>query len=97
MGTTALYIALASLGIGNGDEVIVPDLTFIATANAVVYTVARPIMVDIDKDTWCIDPDAIKKAITAKTKAVIPVHLYGNPANMDEINKICKEYNLYVI
>lgn len=96
-GTTTLHLALASLGIGNGDEVIIPDLTFIATANAVTYTGAKPIMVDIEKDTWCIDPNAIKKAITAKTKAVMPVHLYGNPANMDEISEICEEYNLYVI
>ncbi len=96
-GTTALHLVLASLGIGKDDEVIVPDLTFIATANAVNYTGAQVILVDVDEDTLCISPNAIKKAITDKTKAIIPVHLYGHPANMDEINKIAKEYNLFVI
>jgi len=96
-GTTALHLALVTLGIKEGDEVIIPDLTFIATANAVTYTGAKPVIVDIERDTWCIDPQSVKKAITAKTKAIIPVHLYGHPANMDVINHIAKEYGLYVI
>ena len=96
-GTTGLHLALASLGIKKGDEVIIPDLTFVATANAVLYTGAIPVLVDIDPFTWCIDPKAILKAITPKTKCIIPVHLYGQPANMDEINNIAKKFNLYVV
>ncbi len=96
-GTTGLHLALVALGIKEGDEVIIPDLTFIATASAVKYIGAKVVTVDIDSDTLCISPDAIKNAITPKTKAIIPVHLYGHPAKMDEINKIAKEYNLFVI
>ncbi len=96
-GTTAIHLALITLGIGPGDEVIVPDLTFVATANAVYYTGAKPVLVDIDKDTWNIDINKIEKAITKRTKAIIPVHLYGNPANMIEIKKIAKKHNLFII
>jgi perosamine synthetase len=96
-GTTALHLALVSLGITSEDEVIIPDLTFVATGNAVKYIGAKPVTVDIDEDTLCISSDAIKKAITPKTRAIIPVHLYGHPANMVEINKIAKEHNLFVI
>jgi len=96
-GTVGLHLALVSLGIKEGDEVIVPDLTFIATANAVKYTGATPVFADIDKDTWCISPDDIRKKVTSKTKAIIPVHLYGHPADMDPILGIAKEYGLYVI
>ena len=96
-GTAALHLALIALGIKEGDEVIIPDLTFIATANAVKYTGAKVVTVDIEEDTLCIDPEKIKKSITSKTKAIIPVHLYGHPANMKEINKIAKKYNLYII
>jgi len=96
-GTTALHLALASLDIKGGDEVIVPDLTFVAVPNAVAYTGAKPVFVDIDLETWCIDPEAIKKAITARTKAIIPVHLYGHPADMDAVNQIAEEHGLYVI
>jgi perosamine synthetase len=96
-GTVGLHLALVSLGIKEGDEVIVPDLTFIATANAVKYTGATPVFADIDKDTWCISPDDIRKKVTSKTKAIIPVHLYGHPADMDPILQIAKEYELYVI
>ncbi|ADR19860.1 DegT/DnrJ/EryC1/StrS family aminotransferase [Calditerrivibrio nitroreducens] len=96
-GTTALHLALVSLGIKEGDEVIVPDLTFIATANAVAYTGAKPVFADIDPETWCIDPDDIKKKITSKTKAIIPVHLYGHPADMDPIMEIAEKYGLFVI
>jgi perosamine synthetase len=96
-GTTALHLALVSLGITAEDEVIIPDLTFVATGSAVKYIGAKVVTVDIDEDTLCISPEAIKKAITSKTKAIIPVHLYGHPANMEEINKIAKECNLFVV
>ncbi|NPA41720.1 MAG: DegT/DnrJ/EryC1/StrS family aminotransferase [Aquificae bacterium] len=96
-GTTALHLALTALGVGSGDEVIIPDLTFVATANAVAYTGAKVVTVDIEEETLCINPEQIEAKITEKTKAIIPVHLYGHPANMEEINKIAKKYNLYVI
>lgn len=96
-GTTALHLALVSLGIKEGDEVIIPDLTFVATANAVNYTGAKVVMVDIERDTLCLNPIEVEKAITSKTKAIIPVHLYGHPANMEAINNIAKKYNLFVI
>ena len=96
-GTSALHLTLVCLGITSDDEVIIPDFTFIATANAAKYTGAKVVTVDIDDDTLCISPEAIRKAITSKTKAIIPVHVYGHPANMLEINKIAKEYNLFVV
>lgn len=96
-GTVALHLALVTLGIGPGDEVIVPTLTFIATANAVTYTGAKPVFVDSERQTWNIDPEKIEAAITPRTKAVIPVHLYGHPADMAPIMEIAKKYNLYVI
>ena len=96
-GTTALHLALVSLGVTADDEVIIPDFTFVATASAVKYIGAKVITVDIDEDTLCIDPHAIEKAITSKTKAIIPVHLYGHPANMEAINKIAKKHNLFVV
>jgi len=96
-GTAALHLALYELGIGKGDEVIVPPLTFIATINPVLYVGATPVIVDMNPETWNIEPDEIEKAITPKTKAIIPVHLYGNPCNIDAIMKIAKEHSLYVI
>ena len=96
-GTVSLHLALITLGIGPGDEVIVPSLTFVATANAVMYCGATPVFVDSSSETWCLDPACIKKAVTPKTKAIIPVHIYGIPANMSEIMKIAKEHKLYVI
>jgi len=96
-GTTALHLALLSLDIGKDDEVIVPSLTFIATANSVKYTGATPIFVDISPETWTIDPTKIENAITPKTKAIIPVHLYGHPADMDPILEIAKKHKLFVI
>ncbi|GAI49255.1 unnamed protein product, partial [marine sediment metagenome] len=77
-GTAALHIDLYELGIRKGDEVIVPALTFIATINSVLYVGAKPVIVDVDPETWNINPGKIRKAITPKTKAIIPVHLYGN-------------------
>jgi perosamine synthetase len=95
-GTSALHLLLLSHGIGEGDEVIVPTLTFIATANAVRYTGATPIFVDSDLDSWNIDPKNIESATNDKTKAIIAVHLYGHPADMDPINQVAEKYNLKV-
>jgi perosamine synthetase len=96
-GTVALHLALVALGIGKGDEVIVPDLTFAATINAVLHTNATPVIVDIEENSWCIDPKEIEKAITPNTRAIVPVHLYGQVCDMDEIMLISKKYNLKVI
>lgn len=96
-GTVALHLALLTLGVGPGDEVIVPDLTFAATINAVLHSGATPVIVDVEESSWCIDPSEIKKSITSKTKAIIPVHLYGLPCDMDRIMKIAREYKLFVI
>lgn len=95
--TGAMHLALAALHVKAGDEVIVPDITWIATAAVVTYLGATPVFVDVDKDTWTMDPESLKKAITAKTKGIMPVHLYGHPADMDEINKIAKEHGLFVL
>jgi perosamine synthetase len=96
-GTTALHLALVSLGVGPGDEVIVPDFTFAATANAVLHAGATPVLVDVESDTWALCPEEVKQAITPKTKAIIPVHLYGHPAKMNELMAIAKAHNLLVI
>lgn len=96
-GTVALHLALLGLDVGAGDEVIVPSLTYIATANAVRYVNAEPVFVDVDPATWCINPDKIEAAITEKTKAIIAVHLYGHPADMDRINAIAAKHNLRVV
>lgn len=96
-GTTALHLALVSYGVGVGDEVIVPDLTFVATANAVAYVNAKPVFVDVDPDTLCIDPYHVERAITVNTKAIIAVHLYGHPADMDALRTLAQQYNLHLI
>lgn len=96
-GTVALHLALLALGIGVGDEVIIPDITFAATINAVLYTGATPVIVDIEEESWCISPDEVKRAITSKTKAIIPVHIYGQPCDMGRIMEIARENHLYVI
>ena len=95
--TTALHLSLAALGLKSDDEVIIPESTWISCAAAVIYSGAKPVFVDIKEDTWCIDPASIRKLITKKTKAIMPVHLYGHPANMDEIGKIAEENNLVII
>ena len=96
-GTAALHLALASLDIKQGDEVIVPSFTFIATANAAAYLGAKPVFADIKEDTLCIDPESIKKKINDNTKAIIPTHIYGNLCSMDEINEIVQKNKLYVV
>jgi len=95
--TGALHIALLALGVGEGDEVIVPDLTWVATANAIRYVNATPIFVDVNKGDWTIDPLEIEKAITDKTKAIMPVHMYGHPANMEAVMAIANKFDLFVV
>lgn len=96
-GTVAIHLALSALGIGKGDEVIIPSFTMIATAFAVCYTGATPVFVDADKDTFNIDVTKIEEKITSKTKAIIPVHIFGNMCNMDEIQRIAKKHNLFIV
>ncbi|MGD8237503.1 MAG: DegT/DnrJ/EryC1/StrS family aminotransferase [Armatimonadota bacterium] len=96
-GTTALEVALLAVGVGPGDEVIVPPYTFLATASSVLYAGAVPVFVDIDADTFCIDPARIEEAVTDKTKAIIPVHMGGNPCDMDAVNEIAQKHALSVI
>lgn len=96
-GTDALYLALAALDIGPDDEVIVPTFTFIATALCVSYTCAKVRFVDIEEETYNIDPNKLIKAINKKTKAIIPVHIYGQPSNMDEIQAIAKKYKIKIV
>ena len=96
-GTDALQIALMALGLKQGDEVITPTFTFIATAEVVALLGLTPVVVDVDSDTFCINTESLKKAITPKTKAIVPVHLFGQNANMEEILKIAKEHNLFVV
>ncbi len=96
-GTDALQIAMMALGLKEGDEVITADFTFAATVEVIALLKLTPVLVDVNPDTFNINIDAIKKAITPKTKAIVPVHLFGQCANMEEILKIAKEHNLYVI
>lgn len=95
--TGAMHIALDSLGLGPGDEVIVPDITWVATAQVVNYVGATPVFADIEPGSWCLSPASLREKITPRTKAVMPVHLYGHPAKMDEILAIAEEHGLYVI
>lgn len=96
-GTTALHLALAALGITAGDEVIVPTLTFVATANAVTYCGARPVFVDSEPATWNLDPAQVEARITPRTRAIVVVHLYGLPAEMDAITEIARRHDLFVV
>ncbi|MBN3040288.1 MAG: DegT/DnrJ/EryC1/StrS aminotransferase family protein [Candidatus Omnitrophica bacterium] len=96
-GTSALHLALVSLGIKPGDEVIIPDFTMVAVLFAVLYCQARPVFVDVEADTYNIDPEKIEEKITAKTKAIIVVHTYGHPADMEPILKIADKHNLYLL
>lgn len=96
-GTDALQIAMMALGLKPGDEVITPSFTYIATTEVMALLNLQPVFVEVDKQTFCIDPEAIRKAITPKTKAIVPVHLYGHAAPMEEIMQIAKEHDLFVI
>jgi perosamine synthetase len=96
-GTVALHLCLVARGIGPGDEVIVPDLTFVATVSAVRHAGATPVMVDVDPATYCIDPALVEKAITSRTKAIIPVHLFGHPADMTALRRIADRHGLFLL
>lgn len=96
-GTAALQLALRTLGIGEGDEVIVSSLTFISPVNTIKYVGANPVFVDVCSDTWVMDHDKIEELITPKTKAILPVHIYGHPVDMDKIMELAEKHNLYVI
>ncbi len=96
-GTTALHLALVALGIGPGDEVIVPDLTFAASANVVIHCGATPVLADVTRGTWTLDPAEFARKITPRTRAVMPVHLYGHPCDMDPIMEIARQHGLRVV
>src|SRR3989344_2704675 len=96
-GTGALWLGLAALGVGPGDEVIIPEITFFACSDVVKLLGAKPVFVDVLKDTWCMDSEKFKQAVTNRTKAVMPVHIYGNLCEMDEILKIARKHNIKVI
>ncbi|MCI0463892.1 MAG: DegT/DnrJ/EryC1/StrS aminotransferase family protein, partial [Gemmataceae bacterium] len=96
-GTTALHLALLALGVEPGDEVIVPTLTYVATANAVVYCGAKPVFVDGEPDTWNMDPAQIEALITPRTRGIIVVHLFGHPVDMDPIMDIARRHGLFVL
>jgi perosamine synthetase len=96
-GTVALHLAMIALGIGPGDEVIVPSLTYISSVNAIVYVGATPIFIDSLPDTWQMDPDDLKRKISVRTKAVMAVHLYGHPCEIELVNEICKTNGLFLI
>ncbi len=96
-GTLALHLALMTVDLRPGDEVLVPSLTYVATANAVRYCGAEPVFVDVDPQTWCIDPKLLEASITRRTKGIIPVHLYGHPADMDVVNHTAATHGLWVV
>jgi perosamine synthetase len=96
-GTSAIFLALAALGIGHGDEVIVPDLTFIATANAVTLAGATPMLADIERTALTVSPCAVERAVTPRTKAIVPVHISGRAADMDAILALARRYDLHVV
>ena len=96
-GTSALHLALLAAGVGPGDEVITVSMTFVATTAAILYSGAKPVFVDVDPDTWTMDPSLIEAAITPRTKAIMPVHLHGLMADMDPIMEIARRHNLVVI
>ncbi|MEU5564185.1 DegT/DnrJ/EryC1/StrS family aminotransferase [Micromonospora musae] len=96
-GTVALHLVLAAAGIGPGDEVIVPALTYVASANAVTYCGARPVFVDVRPDTWCIDPEQVRSAVGPRTRAVLAVDLYGHPADYTALREICSRHGLLLV
>jgi perosamine synthetase len=96
-GTVGLHLALAAAGIGPGDEVIVPSFTFVASAAAVRYVGADPVLADVDPRHWCLDPEDVKRRVTSRTRALMPVHIYGHPCDMDALQSIADEHDLVVI
>ena len=96
-GSDGLYLALKTIGVGNGDEVLTVSHTFISTVDAIVRNGGRPVFVDIEPDTFVMDVAKIEEKITARTKAILPVHLYGHPVDMDYVKEIADKYGLYVI
>ncbi len=96
-GTDALWLTLVAMGVGSGDEVITVPMTFIATAEAITMTGAKPVFVDVDEKTYTMDPLALESAVTPRTKAIIPVHLFGQPAAMDAINLVARKFGIHVI
>ena len=96
-GTAALEVTMAALGITAGDEVIVPNFTFVATASAVLFANALPVLVDVDPETYCIDPELTEAAITPRTKAIVAVHMGGHPADLDRLKKICSRHKIALI
>ncbi len=96
-GTTAIHLTLVALGIGPGDEVIIPDFTLIVSANAIILAGAKPVLVDVDPETWCIDSSKIEEKITPRTKAIMAVHMYGHPCDMESICAIAKKHGIFVI
>ena len=96
-GTAALEVTMAALGIASGDEVILPDFTFVATASAVLFANALPVLVDVDPETYCINPDLVEAAITTRTKAIVAVHMGGHPADLDRLKQIASDKQLLLI
>jgi perosamine synthetase len=96
-GTAALHLALLALGAGPGDEIIVPSLTYVATANAVRYAGAEPVFADVEPATWCLDPEAVESAVTPRTRGIIAVHLYGHPADMDALEAVASRHGLWLV
>ena len=96
-GTAALHIALVELGVGPGDEVIVPALSFVASVNPILYAGGTPVLVDVDPVTWTLDLQKVREALTPRTKAIVPVHLYGNPCDMDALAELCAGRNIVLI
>ncbi len=96
-GTAALEVTLAALGVGHGDEVIVPDFTFIATASAVLFVNALPVLVDVDRESYCLDPVLAEAAITPRTKAIIAVHMGGHPADLDRLQEVAKRHGIHLV
>jgi perosamine synthetase len=96
-GTAALHAALLALGVGPGDEVIVPTLTFVATANAVAYCGARPVLADVEPQSWNLDPAALPALLSPRTKGIVPVHLYGHPAEMEAISRLARRHGLFIV
>src|SRR5262249_1410160 len=96
-GTMALHLALLGLGIGPGDEVIVPSLTYVASANPITYCGAEPVFADSDRETWCISAESAARLITARTRGIIPVHLYGQPCDMRSLVDLAEMHNLWLL